>query len=90
MKDLAESSLSVGNLSEEELNSYESNIFIGGDVADSFDLAEKFYRRLRYYYPKNRIFAVLGNHEISEFDTLEEAVSKYGLLFRKLKIKFSL
>ena len=78
----------VSNLSEDKLYFYESIIYIGGDVADSFLLAEKFYRQLRSFYPKIKIVAVLGNHEISEFETLKDAIDKYSALFSELNIIF--
>lgn len=78
----------VSNLTDDTIASYNSLIFIGGDVADSYHLSEVFYRLLRSYYPDISIIAVLGNHEISEFDTLEEAVVKYRSLFEELNIYF--
>lgn len=78
----------VSNLTDDDIFYLESVIYIGGDVANSFYLAEKFYRRLRKRYPDVRIIAVLGNHEISEFNTLEEANNKYALLFNELRIVF--
>ena len=55
----------VSNLTDDTIASYNSLIFIGGDVADSYHLSEVFYRLLRSYYPDISIIAVLGNHEIS-------------------------
>lgn len=78
----------VNGLCKESIYSFESIIFIGGDVADSIQLSEKFYKQLRDKYPKVRIIAVLGNHEISEFATLEEAVTNYKSLFKRLRITF--
>ena len=34
------------------------------------------------------VFAVLGNHEMADFDTIEEATSFYSQLFRRLGIHF--
>lgn len=78
----------ISGLSEDTLRFYDSIIYIGGDVADSFSIAEIFYRKLRDFYPKIKIVAVLGNHEISEFDTLNEAIDKYSALFDELNIFF--
>lgn len=78
----------VYNLRKHYVSSYNSIIYIGGDVADSFHLAEVFYRQLRNKYPRVHIIAVLGNHEISEFSTLEEAIAKYDSLFKELHIAF--
>lgn len=78
----------VDKLSKEYIASYDSIIYIGGDVADSIELAGIFYKRLREKYPKVHIIAVLGNHEISEFSSLEEAVKSYADLFKSLNIDF--
>lgn len=48
---------------------------------------ESFYKH-RWRVPKKRIFAVLGNHELWDFDTLENCSHAYQKLFSGLGITF--
>ncbi len=69
-------------------DTYESLLYIGGDVSNSIEISRSFYRQLRSLLPRMRIIAVLGNHELSEYQTIDEAVSEYALLFKALDIVF--
>ena len=48
---------------------------------------ESFYRH-RWRVPEKRVFAVLGNHELWDFDTLESCSDAYQKLFSDLGITF--
>lgn len=61
-------------------------ILIGGDISDSIEYSKIFYGRLRDKIPEDRIMAVLGNHEISTFETLDQAYKAYFQLFVQLCI----
>ncbi len=61
-----------------------------GDTANSLALSKLFYEafmnELRKHNHEAKVFAVLGNHELSEFDTLKKGLSEYKKLFRSLNI----
>lgn len=75
-------------------------VIFGGDVAKHFNLAKIFYTEFVTYWDKlkqrNRdasqrkryVYAILGNHELWNFNTLEECCVAYEELFNSLKIYF--
>ena len=78
----------VDGLFKRYIDRFESIVYVGGDVANSIRISEIFYKHLRNRFSDIEIVAVLGNHEISEFQTIDEAVEKYSLLFEKYEIGF--
>ena len=50
---------------------------------DMDPFTEHFYRH-RWRVPQKRIFAVLGNHELWDFDTFENCSDAYQKLFKKV------
>ena len=70
-KGISESALSIGK----KLKRF--CVLLAGDIADSIELSSLFYHRLREWLPENRILTVLGNHELSEFPSVEKAVAAY-------------
>ena len=63
-------------------------LIIMGDIANSISLSEIFYKALYYEIIKLRIeltevIILLGNHELSEFNTYEEGYFAYKNLFEK-------
>lgn len=62
-----------------------ATILILGDTSHSFEINKLFYETLskkcEYY---RDIFVVLGNHELWEFESVDEALTKYNNLFSKL------
>ncbi len=62
-------------------------VILGGDFSDSIEDAEIFYHRLREWLSSScRIMAVLGNHELKDFSSVDAAVSKYQKIFNKENI----
>lgn len=74
-------------------------LFIGGDVSSSFQLSTIFYTELHGQLNKLgekidewggkrdfRVYAVLGNHELWDFDTLEECQKAYKTMLESLDI----
>jgi predicted MPP superfamily phosphohydrolase len=61
-----------------------------GDTANSVALSKLFYEafmtELRKYKDEVKVFAVIGNHELSEFDTLKKGIEEYKKLFKSLNI----
>lgn len=61
-----------------------------GDTADSVALSKLFYEafmnELSKYNDETKVFAVIGNHELSEFDTLKKGLIEYKKLFKSLNI----
>ena len=72
-------------------------LLVGGDVSFCFDVAKIFYKELcKYWNPKN-IVAILGNHELWDFNrfaqkttdnSVEHTIEKYRELFSSLRIWF--
>lgn len=65
-------------------------LLIAGDVSSDFTITKIFYETLsRMWIARNRIIAILGNHELWGFDSkLDEIIEKYQQLFTKLNIIF--
>lgn len=77
-------------------------VIFGGDISSSFMLAEIFYSEFikqwdefeqKSFFFKNTnqekyIYAILGNHELWDFETLEECSTTYRKLFNSLGIVF--
>ena len=66
-------------------------LLIGGDVSHSFKLSSIFYTELRSQLDamdENRhyVYAVLGNHELWDFRTLEECQKAYRKMLDPLRI----
>ena len=95
--------LFVKNKAKEMANSIESNVhcdylLIAGDVSFSFDVGEIFYTELCKHWESNKIFVVLGNHELWDYDingksssinsNINNTIAKYRNLFEKLGINF--
>ena len=51
-------------------------------------ICNEFFYRHRWRVPQKRIFAVLGNHELWDFDTFENCSDAYQKLFNDLGITF--
>ena len=66
-----------------------------GDIADTIHVSQLFYsmfiKKMKKYTSDTSlpIYAVLGNHEYSEFNTVEEGVAAYSNLFNELGINFA-
>ena len=84
---LPEIQRSINNKIEELLKSVpnsQGTLLIGGDVADSIELEKQFYEQLKSKW-RGKIFAVLGNHELWDRNsvglksvrTLDEIIDDY-------------
>lgn len=72
-----------------ELNHYGYGIILCGDISNSIDDVAMFFHRLREWIPiDNPIFYVLGNHELSQYKTIEEAIAEYKKICVKEGIVF--
>jgi hypothetical protein len=79
---------------------YQPIIIFGGDTASLFGVAKVFYTEFINYWNKmnrehdksgNRqkyIYAILGNHELWDFNTIEDCYDAYQSLFESLGISF--
>ena len=64
-------------------------LLIAGDTSFSYEINELFYTKLvEKWMTKRRIVVVLGNHELWEHSSVEEAETKYSELFKRLEITF--
>ena len=64
-------------------------LLIAGDTSFSYEINELFYTKLvEKWMTKRRIIVVLGNHELWEYSSVEEAIKKYDELFKRLGITF--
>lgn len=66
-------------------------LLIGGDVSESFRLSEIFYQELRTQLVKLElkhivIFVVLGNHELWDFESIEDCKKAYEELLTPLNM----
>lgn len=62
-----------------------ATIIIAGDTSHSFAIAKMFYKHLSQILPYYRdVFVVLGNHELWEFNSVDEALYEYGKFFDSL------
>ncbi len=58
-------------------------VLLGGDIANHIRYVSIFFHRLKEWIPEYNIFSVLGNHEISEYPTVEGAIADYSVLCAK-------
>ena len=70
--------LSEGESVETLLYSKYIYIVFGGDIAENYEYSKIFYHRIREIFPKYRMVAILGNHELASFKTVREALETYG------------
>lgn len=72
-------------------------LIIGGDVSFDFEISKLFYQELRSQRTNLKIVAVLGNHELWNYDNInnmsntlsvDSVVEKYRKMFEELNIKF--
>ena len=81
-------------LAEEEIRVVEQNhygyaILLCGDISNNINDAALFFHRLREWIPiDNPIMYVLGNHELSQYKTIDEAVAEYKKMCKKERIVF--
>ena len=83
-----------------ETSWYQPIVIFGGDTASYFEVAQIFYTEFMAYWnkldkkygglnhQKKYVYAILGNHELWEFDTQERCYTAYKKLFDKLGICF--
>lgn len=81
----------VSNMLTDEFRKNGRYLFIGGDVSHSFKLSSIFYTELRSQLDamdENRhyVYAILGNHELWDFCTLEECQKAYREMLEPLRI----
>lgn len=73
-----------------------SFLLIGGDVAHSFTLTKLFYEEVIKYWKKDKVVAILGNHELWDVVkngepshySLEKVTQDYTELFQSLGVTF--
>lgn len=61
-------------------------IILAGDISNSSERAKIFYHRLRKWIPDEPILAVLGNHELSQFNSVQDAIVAYQEIFNEENI----
>jgi len=89
----------VANVLTSEFKKESSCVFVGGDVSHSFQLSTLFYTELRTqlnalaeegdiwgHIRPTRVYAVLGNHELWDFPTIEECQNAYKKMLEPLNI----
>ena len=81
----------IHNLIDKLLIRHCCTIFVGGDVSHSFRLASMFYKELSHQLVGlgflSNVYAILGNHELWEFQSLDECQKAYQEMLKPLKIK---
>lgn len=72
-------------------------VLFGGDISSVFEVNEIFFSEFMMQWKKysdscrqskQKIYAILGNHEVWEFETLAECTAAYEKLFSQLNINF--
>lgn len=65
-------------------------LIICGDIANNISLVDLFFERFFFHCPEfvNETFYVLGNHELSQFDTIEICCTAYKKMLEKHKVVF--
>lgn len=81
----------VGKMLTVDFKKHGRHLFIGGDVSHSFQLSTLFYTELRSQLDaigngQHYVYAVLGNHELWDFQTLEECQEAYQKMLEPLHI----
>ena len=65
---------------------------IGGDVSSDLEITKLFYKELAEqwgYWNRERIIAILGNHELwGVGNNIDETINEYRLMFKELGITF--
>ena len=76
-------------------NPHYDYLLIAGDISFNFEISALFYKELVNHWTPNNIVAVLGNHELWDFNennanthTIDEIVQRYRDLFKNLNIRF--
>ena len=69
-----------------------SNLFFLGDIANTIELSELFYRTFANYYKKHIsssgcIYVIPGNHEMTEFDYVMDCWKAYNDMLWKISIR---
>ena len=68
---------------------HNASIIFLGDICGSIKIARIFYEYFAKYYAEKckycNVFVILGNHELSEFDTYEDGCVAYQQLFAEIK-----
>lgn len=78
--------------------SYDDYLLVGGDISFNYEISAMFYSELANVWNPTHIIAILGNHELWDFnrngrmyscvESLEDIIYKYRELFSSLKIYF--
>lgn len=61
-------------------------VLLGGDIANHIKYVAVFFHRLKEWITEDCILYVLGNHEISEYSTVDVAIADYSALCAKERI----
>lgn len=62
-------------------------ILFCGDIGDNIEIIDLFFANFRKEYPNNKnIIYVLGNHELSAYNTVKECVQEYQIMANKYEI----
>ena len=72
----------VNSLCEKSEITNQDVLLIGGDISSDFEIAKMFYTALAEIF-KGKIIAILGNHELWPFKSVNEAYEAYNAFFEQ-------